>query len=562
MGELYRTKLPCCFCESSDAVSLYEDEGEINGHCFSCERHIKPSLVTQHYGEESFEEEEEIVTDFSDIMELECRGWKSRKVGKPVSEIYGVRAVLDEKGEAIKRYYPITQDGEVVGYKIRDCVNKDFKSVGRNKATCEFFGQSLFSGGGKYLIITGGEEDCLSMQQALKKKNPKYTNPVVSPTVGEPSTAKQLKANYEWITSFEKVVLMLDNDKAGKEATEACLKLLKPGQGYTATLNLKDPNEYVMMGRDEELVASFWKAERHSPIELMTLGQMWDEFESSAKQTIIPFPEQFSGLNEMMGGGIAAGEVTVIGALTSIGKSTILNNLVYSFLQATEHKIGLLYLESTPREIVSNLLSIYMEENLALKKPDQLDMPALKKEFMEMVAEDDRIISINHQGSFSSADELFSKVEWMVRAMDTKIVIVDPLQAAVHSNENGVVDDFMDRILKLAKQTDTSFIVVSHMRKPDGKDPHAVSEYDLKGSSSINQIAFNTILASRDKMNDNQKIRNSTLLQLVKCRRTGFTGEASWLQYDPQKARLRATINPYTDDSEETDEELEEMYGN
>lgn len=561
MGELYRTKLPCCLCDSSDAVSLYENEDVIDGYCFSCQGVINPNQVSEYYGEDSVEVKEEKVVNFSDILALECRGWRSRKVGKPVSELYGVRTLLDYEEDAEKRYYPITQGGELVGYKIRDCKNKDFRSVGRNKSTCEFFGQSLFSGGGKYLIICGGEEDAMSLQQALKKRNPKYTTAVVSPTVGEPSTAKQLKANYEWVTSFERVVLMLDNDKAGKEATESCLKLLKPGQGYVSKLTLKDPNEYLMLGREDDLITSFWKAERHSPIELMTLGQMWDEFESSAKQTVIPFPHQFSGLNEMMGGGIAAGEVTVLGALTSAGKSTIINNLVYSFFSATDLKIGLLYLESTPREIVSNLLSIHMEENLALERPDNLNMPELKKRFMDMVQEDNRIVSINHQGSFSSADDLFSKIEWMVRAMDTKVVIVDPLQAAVHSNDNNVIDEFMDRLLKLAKQTDTSFIVVSHMRKPEGKDPHAVSEYDLKGSSSINQIAFNTILASRDKMNADSKIKNSTLLQLVKCRRTGFTGEACWLQYDPKKARLSATTNPY-EDSSESDSELEEIYGN
>jgi len=51
----------------------------------------------------------------------------------------------------------------------------------------------------------------------------------------------------------------------------------------------------------------------------------------------------------------------------------------------------------------------------------------------------------------------------------------------------------MDKFLKLAKQTNASIVIVSHMRKPDNKNPHDVSEYDLLGSSAINQVAFNTI---------------------------------------------------------------------
>jgi twinkle protein len=76
------------------------------------------------------------------------------------------------------------------------------------------------------------------------------------------------------------------------------------------------------------------------------------------------------------------------------------------------------------------------------------------------------------------------------------------------------------------------------MRKPSMSNPHNVNEYDLKGSGSINQIAFNTILLSRDKMSEDDYARNSTMVQVVKCRRTGMTGMAGWLYYNSQTGRL------------------------
>ena len=481
-GEFIR-HVACVLCDSSDALAVYKQKTNdgsdcYTGYCFSCQNYVPPKLLLDFNPEDT---ETPMLQDFSEIEALECRGWRERRVGLPVSKMYGVRTEFDNNGKVLKRFYPVTHSGNVGGWHVRDCAEKNFYTLGKNKVSSEFFGQSLFPAGGKFLVITGGEEDAMSLQQALKDKNPKYNTAVVSPTNGEGSTAKQIKANYEWVTSFEKVILMLDNDKAGKEATEDALRLLKPGQGYVAKLNLKDPNEYLVARREEELIGAFWKAERYSPIEIMTLGQMWDDFEQSANQSVIPFPAEFSQLNDMLGGGVALGEVTVIGALTSIGKSTIINNLVYSFFKETEHKIGLLYLESTPREIVSNLLSIHIEENLALQKPSTLDMVKLKKEFMRMVSRDDRIVSVNHQGAFASMDELFSKVEWMAKAMGTKVIIIDPVQCAVPSNENSQIDEFMDAVLKLAKQTDATIFVVSHMRKPEGKDPHAVSEYELKG---------------------------------------------------------------------------------
>ena len=133
----------------------------------------------------------------------------------------------------------------------------------------------------------------------------------------------------------------------------------------------------------------------------------------------------------------------------------------------------------------------------------------------------------------------------MIKGLDCDIIIIDPLQAGVKSNENKAIDDFMDRCLKMIKNTEVSMIIVSHMRQPpQGRGPHAVDEYDLKGSSSINQIATNTILLSRDKLAEDDYARNCTQVQLVKCRRTGRTGVAGWLFYENNTSRLVATQAP------------------
>ena len=64
----------------------------------------------------------------------------------------------------------------------------------------------------------------------------------------------------------------------------------------------------------------------------------------------------------------------------------------------------------------------------------------------------------------------------------------------------------------------------------------------------MNQIAFNTILLSRDKMNECPIKKSATKLQLVKCRRTGNTGEAGWLRYDHNTTHLFATSDPYIEE--------------
>ena len=250
----------------------------------------------------------------------------------------------------------------------------------------------------------------------------------------------------------------------------------------------------------------------------------------------------------MMKGGTERGEVTVVGALTSIGKSTIVTNIAYHLMENTSFKTGVLFLEGTQREVVRDVLSLDLAMNIRRMERKDLDMDKLERHWQDKIAPKDNLILIDHKGSLST-DDIMSKVNYLAKAEECDLIIIDPIQAAIDSSDNGQVINFMDAVLKFAKETNVAVILVSHMRKPDGKDPHAVSEYDLLGSSSINQIAFNTILISRDKMAEDPSKKNATKLHLVKCRRTGDTGNAGWLRYDNLTTHMFPMADPYAGDN-------------
>jgi len=283
---------------------------------------------------------------------------------------------------------------------------------------------------------------------------------------------------------------------------------------------------------------------------------MWDDFENEDSNVKIPFPEAWSGLNQMMNGGMEKGEITVIGALTSIGKSALVSNIVYNLIENTKFKVGTMYLEGTKREVVRDLLSLDAGINLRVKSRDSLDIEALKTRFFDGLVRRNQFVYVDHQGSISTT-EIFDKLNYLAKSEGCDVIVIDPIQCGVNSSDNGAIIEFMDTLLKFAKETDTCVIAVSHMKKPSEDNPHAVSEYQLMGSSSINQIAFNTILLSRDKMNECPIKKSATKLQLVKCRRTGNTGEAGWLRYDHETTHLFATSNPY--DQVVTEEEAQAM---
>lgn len=543
-------------CSSSDGMAVYqkEIEGEkVNdAFCFVCTNYFNHSQL-EEVGIKIKEGRNKLteVVDFSGIEAIPFRGWKERGIGQPVSTKYGVHTEVKNDFDVIARYYPSTSDGKVIGFKKR-LTPKEFIGIGSTKATNELFGQSVFEAGQKYLVVTTGEEDALAFAQTLysKKDNTEYWTPVVSVTCGDGSIIKQFKANYEYINSFDKVVLAFDNDEPGQKYLEEAARLLSPGKAFIAKFpkGVKDASDMVKANRAAELKQLFWKAIPFSRVDVLHLSQMWDDFESEDNNIKIPFPASWSHLNEMMNGGMEKGEITIIGALTSIGKSSIINNVVYSLIENTRFKVGAMYLEGTKREVVRDLLSLDAGMNLRTVNRDNIDIDALKNRFFENLAKKDQFVYVDHQGSISTA-EIFDKLNYLAKAENCDVIIIDPVQAGVNSSDNGAIIEFMDTLLKFAKETDTCVIAVSHMRKPSEDNPHAVTEYSLMGSSSLNQIAFNTILLSRDKMNECPVRKSATKLQLVKCRRTGTTGEAGWLRYDHNTTHLFATSDPYAEET-------------
>lgn len=543
-------------CSSSDGMAVYQKE--IDGQkvndafCFVCTNYFNHSQL-EEVGIKIKEGRNKLteVVDFSSIEAIPFRGWKERGIGQPVSTKYGVHTEVKNDFDVLARYYPSTSDGKVVGFKKR-LTPKEFIGIGSTKATNELFGQSVFEAGQKYLVVTTGEEDALAFAQTLysKKDNTEYWTPVVSVTCGDGSIIKQFKANYEYINSFDKVVLAFDNDESAQKYVEEAARLLSPGKVFIAKFpqGVKDASDMVKSNRAAELKQLFWKAVPFSRVDVLHLSQMWEDFESEDNNIKIPFPSSWSHLNEMMNGGMEKGEITIIGALTSIGKSSIINNVVYDLIENTRFKVGAMYLEGTKREVVRDLLSLDAGMNLRTINRDNVDINALKSRFFENLAKKDQFVYVDHQGSISTS-EIFDKLNYLAKAENCDVIIIDPVQAGVNSSDNGAIIEFMDTLLKFAKETDTCVVAVSHMRKPSEENPHAVTEYSLMGSSSLNQIAFNTILLSRDKMNECPIKKSATKLQLVKCRRTGNTGEAGWLRYDHNTTHLFATSDPYVEET-------------
>lgn len=513
-----KTGQPCPDCGSSDALAINEDGST---KCFSCDK-FTPSREATETREEERPMSEKVKGLYYQGAPVAI---DERGIKQETASFYKV--LTDNKGRIV---YPLYDNkGNVIATKIRkSAMEKEFAITG-NFREATLFGQHQFGTGGQYITLVEGQDDAMSAYQMLGSKWP-----VVS-VHSASSAARDVANNLDFLESYENVVICFDTDDVGKKAAQAVAEKLSPNKAKIVHLpSYKDASDYLQANKAEEFRRAWWEHKAFSPAGVVSFSDSFAAYEETVSTKLFPLPKSFGKLESMLHGGFAAGEITTIGALTSVGKTTVIMNLIYSLLDETPARVGLLALETTVGEIVKSMIGL---------NADGKEITSPRAEF-DSIEWKDRLYILDHVGSLD-LDQMLTRIRAMIVAHDLDVFIIDPLHQALPDLNNDTVKDLMDRLLKLANQTGVALVTIAHMRKPQTDDAHDVNEYDLLGSSTINQVSFNTILLSRDKMHPDENVKSSIKLQMVKCRRTGETGEAGWLKYDPTTKKLHAAEDPY-----------------
>jgi len=264
--------------------------------------------------------------------------------------------------------------------KTRMVVNKKFYGAGDTSNTNMLFGQNLFRGGGKFVTVVEGELDCLSVYEMFGSRWP-----VVSINNGAHCVAN-IKSNIQWLDSFENVIICFDNDEDGREAAKKVAPILGPNKCKILTLaKHKDASDYLTAGDGKAFYDEWWNDSKEYTVSgVATIEEMRLALMDYRDTELIPLPESFGNLNHMMRGGIARGELVSIIAHTSIGKTTILNELIYHFATKTDEKIGCFMVEDNIDETIRKVVSVHTGENLQLVKPGDLNVDSIMDEALEI----------------------------------------------------------------------------------------------------------------------------------------------------------------------------------
>ena len=108
------------------------------------------------------------------------------------------------------------------------------------------------------------------------------------------------KKQLEWLSSWEEVVVMFDEDDAGRAAAESVAHILPAGKSKIARLSMKDPNEMLLAKKGDEVIRAFWDAKVWRPDDIVDGTDLYKRLTPPKANDNIPYPYQ--GLNNLTHG--------------------------------------------------------------------------------------------------------------------------------------------------------------------------------------------------------------------------------------------------------------------
>lgn len=532
-SEILRAHLPCPDCGSSDALSEYTD-----GHtyCYSCNAlHNSDETPTTKYD------------DF--ISDMTLKPLKKRGITESACRKYQYYYTT-YKGKPCQVANYFNERGTLVGQKLR-FQDKSFATKGELSKT--FFGQQLYNNGAR-LIITEGEIDCLTVSQLLGNQEP-----VVSIPCGVQSAKKVFEANLKWLEGFNEVVVVFDNDDAGRKGAQEIEGILSPDKLRIAVLKqYKDPNEYYINDKGNELLEALENAKRVTPENIINADTLLED--------LLEEPEEVTGYGlpwnvkaDKMIRGVRKGEITMLTAGTGIGKSTMIREVGYHLVMKHGLKIGSMMLEENVLRTSKGYIGLY------LNKPVHLSRKGISNEkyteaFVNTLGTGN-FVMYNHFGSLDNS-AILKAIRYMAVTEKCDFILIDHISIAVSgiesNNERKLIDILMTRLRQLCEELGVGLICICHLKRGDGKksaeEGGSISLEDLRGSQAIAQLSDTIIALERNQQAESDVKKNLVQMRVLKCRQTGDTGIGGKLWFNKEKNRLEVPSADLMNDIESNEE--------
>lgn len=379
--------------------------------------------------------------------------------------------------------------------------------------------------------------------------------PVVSVPNGAASAKKDITKNIEWVSSFEKIVLLFDDDKVGRKATQEVAEILPIGKVHIGKLPFKDASECLVKGQGGLLAGIAFTNNPYRPDGILGGEDLWERISTTKEVLSEPYP--WECLNNKLEG-LRLGEIITFCAGSGIGKSQFTKEIVYQLI-SNNKKVGGIFLEEKVERTTLCLMGLHMNSPIHLNSIEKVDQNDLRTAF-DVLSSDGRLFLYDSCGS-SEVASIMSKIRYLKRHCGINYIILDHISYIVagisEGDERRIIDNLMNSLRSLVQELDICLICVSHLKRPAGDKGHEdgarTSLAQLKGSTAIGQISDAVIGLER---NQQGKHPNVTTMRVLKNRHNGQTGVAGTVKYSHDTGRLAEVDVTFADEDDNTEEDF------
>ena len=489
-------KIGCKACGSSDSVQPFlNEDGSISGFCFgACHKFIKDPFngVPPDVTKIKVKTSEEVKAEMQEIRE--CPNVPLyRQIRPEYWKRYGVRQSVNQfTGKGMYAiHHPHTRDGKLVAYMTKTTSVKRIWCLGTiNEA--DLYGWEIAKRtGARTLYITEGQEDCLALDQILEggdKKDYKQRYAVCSLPNGTDSVSVLGRQAPDIKRLFEDVVIVFDDDEAGRQATKAAKVFLPDAQ--VVVLPSKDANQVVVDGLQEEAYKLLkFRKSNAAPAGIKTFKQVKGSLYEVAQMGIsIPWEEVNMRIR-----GLHPGLYTLAGG-EGLGKTSLAHEAISHHVRNNVGVFACMMEESVEETFLNVGNKILMRDATKPETP----ITEAETSRLEPIFDGKLFLYDMDEDRSSTARELteniLDKAKGVLSLFD--VLYIDNLTKITESiltaaERNDFISSFAAEMDVFARRTNKVVIVLSHFNKQaKGETPYAEG-----GRGNSNQLAGGAGLA-------------------------------------------------------------------
>lgn len=393
------------------------------------------------------------------------------------------------------------------------------------------------------LVICEGEWDAMSLYA--------LGIPAVSVPMGA-SNLQWITLDYHYLSHFDDIVLLMDNDEVGQKAAKDIISRLGQERTINVRLPLKDANDMLKAGRGGEIRKLIDTTTREPIAEIVDpdSDEMFEQTLAFSKRNYLHDGDKFFLPNFNLT--FRRHEITLWFGFAGHGKSEMVCNQV-AYLASKGKQVLVASFEQLPAMTLSNLIDQFCAyPNLAYTDEFKLAYKHLSK-LVFLYKSMDRADPKHLVQTFIHAHKRYG--------IDT-FVIDNVMTMSIDRGDNTAQAEAMDALRVFVARYPVHLHVVAHPRKPPENTSKAPGMAEIRGASEWGDMPQNIVTVWRDvpkgekieeminadyPMNEIDDFHRSTPCGKVIVRKQRATGDwpmATFFFHKPTRRFSRTSEDP------------------